>query len=365
MKVLVFGMTDTAGGVESVIMNYYRHLDRSKIQFDFLCNNDTVAYSDEIESMGGKIIHIPMRSKDPKGYKAAMDSFFSQHASEYGAIWVNVCSLANVDYLSYAKKYGIPKRVIHSHNSENMDSRLRGLLHKFNRTRIQKLATDYWACSQEAADWFFPSKLQKSDKFWLVNNAIDLNKFAYNPYKREEVRKRMGVADQFVVGNVGRLHFQKNQEFLLLIFQEILKRKPDSVLWMIGKGEDEARLRAQIKQMGLEDKANLLLERSDIPDLLSAMDVFVMPSRFEGLSLAAVEAQAASLPCFLSAKVITETVKMTDYLDFIGLDESPAVWAEKIVNAPDDRTKLDPSQIAHKGFSIEQEVSKLEHHFIS
>ena len=145
-RVLVFGVTENPGGVESVIMNYYRNIDRNKIQFDFLCNTKEVAYEDEIIKMGGKIYKITGRSVNRRQYMNDMEKFFSENAKKYTTIWVNVCSLANIDYLKFAKKYGIKYRIIHSHNSENMDSKLRGLLHKFNKKIIIKYATDFWAC---------------------------------------------------------------------------------------------------------------------------------------------------------------------------------------------------------------------------
>ena len=132
-KVLVFGMTENPGGVESVIMNYYRAMDRSRVQLDFLCNSDTVAYEEEIVALGGTVYKIPARRDGRRAFHQALDAFMAQHAREYCAIWVNVCSLANIDYLKAAKKYGIPKRIIHCHNAANGDSFLRGLLHRYNR----------------------------------------------------------------------------------------------------------------------------------------------------------------------------------------------------------------------------------------
>ena len=133
-KVLVFGMTENPGGVESVIMNYYRNIDLKRVHFDFLCNSyEPIAYEDELTSNGAKCFHFVARSKNPIKYHKELKTFFKKHADEYSAIWVNVCSLANIDYLKLAKKYGISKRIIHSHNSENMDSKLRGKLHEYNK----------------------------------------------------------------------------------------------------------------------------------------------------------------------------------------------------------------------------------------
>lgn len=140
MRILVFGMTENPGGVESFLVNYYRHIDRNKIQWDFLCNShNPVAYEDELISLGGRCFHISARSADRQKYRQELDSVFKEHAKEWSAIWVNVCSLANIDYLKVAKEYGIEKRIIHSHNSQNMDNWLRGLLHKWNKRQIGKI----------------------------------------------------------------------------------------------------------------------------------------------------------------------------------------------------------------------------------
>ena len=147
-KVLVFGITENPGGVESFLVNYYRKIDRTKIQFDFLCNtHNEVAYENELKSLGGQVVHIAMRSKEPMKYRKELKEFMEKHASDYQAVWVNVCSLANIDYLKIAKKYGIKKRIIHSHNSQNMDNRIRMFLHMIHRQRISDYATYFWVCS--------------------------------------------------------------------------------------------------------------------------------------------------------------------------------------------------------------------------
>ena len=164
-NILIFGMNDNPGGVESFLMNYARNFDKTKVHMDFLCNTKVVAYENELTDMGCKVIKVTARRDNPVRYKKDMKAFFKDHAAEYDVIWVNLCSLANIDYLKMAKKYGIPVRIIHSHNSRNMDSRLRGILHKINKKKIGRIATDYWGCSYEAAMWFYPDKIINSDFF--------------------------------------------------------------------------------------------------------------------------------------------------------------------------------------------------------
>lgn len=363
-KVLVFGMTDNPGGVESFLMAYYRKLDRNKIQFDFLCNNATVAYEDEIKALGGAVYKICARSQNPALYKSELDSFFKEHSSEYCAIWVNVCSLANIDYLKAAKKYGIKTRIIHSHNAQNMDSALRGVLHKLNRLFIAKYATHFWACTDLAADFFYNSKIKASKNFHEVKNAIDVAAFSFSSEARENLRRELGLENCLVFGNVGRLHFQKNQSFLLDIFSEISKKREDARLVLIGGGEDEGELKEKTAALGLNDKVLFLGVRSDVPQLMSALDIFLLPSRFEGLGIVLIEAQAAGLVSFTSAEVVPPDAKVTDLLTFIPLSNSPADWAEQILSKCENLKRPDTlSDITQAGYNIDTQIDSLQNFF--
>lgn len=365
-KALVFGITENPGGVESVIMNYYRHIDREKVQFDFLCNTEVVAYEDEILSLGGKVYRITARSKDREKYTKDMTEFFEKHAKEYSAIWVNVCSLANIDYLKYAKKYKIEKRIIHSHNSKNMDSFLRGMLHRFNKFFIESYATDFWTCSEKAGKWFYYRAIRKGNKYQVINNAIDTESYKYNEKVRKEVRKKLGIENKFVVGNVGRLHFQKNQIFLLDIFKEICEKNKDAYLLICGQGEEEEKLKSRAKELQIEDKVNFLGVIDNVEEVLQAMDALVMPSLFEGLAVILLEAQAASLKVFASKKVIPKLVKMSNDFEFISLEKDAEEWAEIIVNECNDKKDKREDRrntIRKMGFDIEIEAKKMQKYF--
>ena len=264
MKVLVFGITDNPGGMEAVILNYYRHLDRTRVQFDFLCNTEVVAHEQEILSLGGTIYRIPARSKDRKAFSEALENFFKTHASEYKAIWFNTCSLANIDYLKKAKQYGIPTRIIHCHNAANGDSFLRGCLHKFNRTQIRKYATDFWTCSEDANEWFF-GKNAVLPNYKLINNAVDVNFFKPNEEIRQSIREELHAGDKIVLGHTGRFHFQKNHPYLLKIFNELDHRYPGKyMLILIGDGEDKETLKNQVKEYGIEDDVKFLGIKSNV-----------------------------------------------------------------------------------------------------
>lgn len=355
-RILIFGMTETQGGVESFLMNYYRHMDRDKIQFDFLCNtHHAVACEEEIRSLGGCVYHITARKANRKKFYQELDTFFQDHARDFCAIWVNVCSLANIDYLKYAKKYQIPRRIIHSHNSKNMDGFLRGLLHCRNRKIIREYATDFWACSEEAADWFYEGITR--EKAVLINNAIPVEKYRFSEEKREAYRRLIGWEKNFVIGNIGRLHFQKNQEFILDVFAELLKSNPAFRLVLVGSGEDEKKLKDKARKEKLDPYIYWAGAQEDIQGWLSAFDLFLFPSLFEGLSIAALEAQANGVICLASEKVIPEKLQMNENFYFMSLKQNAVIWAKWIeVLSKESRTRIAPEKVKENfrkyGFDI-------------
>ena len=362
MRILVFGMTENPGGVESFLINYYRHIDRDHIQFDFLCNSyNPVAYEDDLIKLGGRTFHITARSDNYSRYKKELEEVFRAHAKEWDAIWVNVCSLANIDYLKMARKYGINKRIIHSHNSQNMDGKLRGLLHEWNKKKIGKIATDYWACSEDAAKWFYSGNtLQKAV---VIHNAIDVDRLKYDEQKRNDLRSKYGWENKFVIGNIGRLHFQKNQTFCLEVFSEYVKENPESVMVFVGQGEDEEKLKQQAKDLHIEDKTCFAGVQKDIQAWLSSFDLFLFPSLFEGLSVVALEAQANGVPVLASKGVIPEDVKMNNNFIFLDLQENSNAWSKKIRQTRAmERVDYQTTKIEfmNKGYDIETEVKKLE-----
>lgn len=363
-KILVFGMTDKAGGVESVIMNYYRNIDRAKINFDFLCNNEVVAYEDEIKELGGNIYKITARSKDIKKYKQDMKEFFKKHSNDYSTIWVNVCSLANIDYLKYAKKYGIKYRIIHSHNSQNMDSKLRGILHKINRILIKKYATDFWTCSKEAGEWFYNKKIINNEKYLLVNNAIDTNKFKFNEEIRSEVRKELEVENKLVIGHVGRFHFQKNHTFLIDIFKKVSEKNKDAHMVLVGIGTLEDEIKKKVEDLNLKNKVTFLGQRKDVDKIMQAFDVLLFPSLFEGLPLTLIEAQANGMPILASKDVIPKEVKMSDNFTFVSLEDNSEKWADILLSQDlTNKSKENIEKIKKRGFDIQEETKKITKYF--
>ena len=355
IKVLVVGMTPMTGGIESVIMNYFRNIDKNKCQFDFLSEFDNIAYQDEIVDSGSKIIKITPRRESVFKHKRSLKEVFKNN--HYDAIWVNMCTLSNISYLKYAKKYGVKTRIIHSHNSENMGSKLTLILHKLNKKVVAKYATHFWACSDLAGKFFFSSKIMASPKYRVINNAIDLDKFKFDEQIRQQYRRDLDIDDKFVVGHVGRFHFQKNHKYLINVFYELQKLKPNSVLLLIGDGEDKDAIKQQIAELGIGDKVKLLGIRQDVNNLFMAMDCMIFPSVFEGLGLILIEAQASGLPCYTS-DVVPLTTKLSNNISYLSLNIPCKDWAEYVCKNNPTSRQIDTKTIREKGFDIKDQVKE-------
>ncbi len=366
-QILVYGLTDTKGGVENFLLNYYRNMNRESIHFDFISNTKNTVYEKEFVDMGSKIYKVHSKKKNPTKFKRDIENVFKNNSSKYDAIWVNLCSLANIDYLKYAEKYGIKKRIVHSHNSANMFGWIKWILHNYNKRKIFNYATDFWACSNAAAKWFYNKEILESDKFRIINNAIDVSRFIYNEKIRNDYRDKLNISDKFVLGNIGRFHFQKNHEFLIDVFFYVQKLINNSVLLLVGCGELENKIKKKVKKLKIEDKVIFLGARNDVNNILQAIDIFLMPSKFEGLPVAAIEAQASGLPCVLSAN-ITNEVRATEPLDFISIDEieDAKKWCESILKFSIEYNRKDVQEEMKKnGYEITEEAKKIEEFILS
>ena len=273
--------------------------------------------------------------------------------------WYNTCTLTNIDYLVYAKKYGIKKRIIHAHNSGNETSKLRGIFHYLNKTRLSQYATDYWSCSMVASEYFYNENIINSPKHHIINNAIQTKDYAFDEAVRNEIRKEYKLEDKYVIGHVGRFQYQKNHEFLVDVFNEYLKLDDNAVLMLVGQGEGEKVIREKVVNLGITDKVMFMGVRSDVNKLLQAMDIFVLPSHFEGLPLVLVEAQSAGLPCYGSKDVITKESDVTGNIEFISLDDGDKKWAQIIYDnkKSDDRNKY-TQLVIDAVFDINTETNK-------
>ncbi|WP_307475974.1 glycosyltransferase family 1 protein [Paenibacillus harenae] len=311
-----------------MLMNYYRRMDRSKIQFDFMVNRTEQGhYDDEIRAMGGKIYPMPaIRPGNYNRYFKALDSFFSQNR-EYRVVHSHINENSGF-VLRAAKRAGIPCRIAHSHLSDlGIDLKLPFRL--YARYSMKGHPTHYFACSKKAGQWLFGNKVEEQHGITVLNNAVHVPDFEFNEQVRNEVRDEIGAGGRTVIGHVGRFNKQKNHTFLIDIFQEIHRKNPDTLLLLVGEGRLKAEIEAKVSKLGLSGNVKFLGVRSDITRLLQGIDLFLFPSLFEGLPVVLVEAQAAGLNCIVSDTITTET-DVTGRLHFVSLKDSAEQWANVV-----------------------------------
>ena len=290
-----------AGGTQALLMNLYRNIDRSKVQFDFLVEYpNKYFYDDEIISLGGKVYYSNVRI-DKKVFKFEKLLKRILKENDYSIIHMHTYSIGYF-VLKTAKKCGVPIRIAHSHNNQTVKDKLY-LLKLFMQKIYTKYATDLFACSEEAGRYLFKNK-----NFTVLNNSIDSQKFIFSENTRNKKREELKLTNEFLIGHIGRLHPQKNHFFLIKLFYEYKKSNNNSKLLLIGDGPLEDDIKELIKKYKIQDSVIMLKNRSDVNELLMAMDVFVLPSIFEGLGIVAIEAQAAGTPCVTSNKLPKESV---------------------------------------------------------
>ena len=351
------------GGVESVVMNYYRNIDRNKIQFDFICDSDStnIPYK-EIEKLGGKVILVPPYQKIIEYNKELKKIFLKNN---YKIVHSHITTL-NVFPLRIAKKCGVPIRIAHSHSTTNKKEWKKNIIKQLLRPFSRVYANNYMCCSELAGRWLFGNKCYDSGKVYLLNNAIDLEKFTYNEKIKNEKRKELGIdEDTIVIGHIGRFTQAKNHVFLIDIFNEIHKQKKNSILLLVGQGALENKIRTKIERLGLKDKVIFLGQRTDVNELYQAMDIFVLPSLYEGLPVVAMEAQTAGLLTIMSTEITTEA-KIINSTVFLSLNKSEKEWALEILKLNEGfKRKNTEEEISSKDFNIINEGKKLEKKYIT
>ena len=347
MKVLQVGLSFNPGGIESFVMTYYRELSRQGVRFDFISMFPHLAYEEEITSLGGKVFHTCDARKHPLRFSRQMRKIL--RIGRYNAVHVNMLSAANIVPLIVARYGKVPVVIAHSHNSST-PGLLRNLMHKINRPLIPLFATEYFACSELAGEWLFSEKIRKSENYHVVHNALNLEKFAFRQSERNEVRQELGVEGKFVLGHVGRFEEQKNHEFLLKIFREVVSDCEEAVLLLVGEGELQEEIRKKAKEYRIEAWIQFLGIRKDVARLWKGMDVFVFPSLFEGLPIVALEAQASGIRSVM-ADTITSEVKLIDKVEFLSLQDSPKKWSQTILSYKGEERKGEENAVIRQAFA--------------
>jgi len=345
------------GGLETMIMNYYRHMDRSKVQFDFLVHRDFKAdYDDEIIKLGGKIHRLPRLIPWSCEYRKSLNDFFKTHP-EYKIVHVHQDCLSSI-ILKAAKKNNVPVRIAHSHNS-NQDKNLKYLVKLYYKRKIKNFSTDLFACGKEAGDWMF-----SGEKYQVIHNAIDSNLYICNIEQRKKVRIEWNIPeDVFLIGHVGRFNAVKNHSFLLDIFTALKKVKEESMLVLVGDGELREKMEKKAAELGIADSVIFTGVRSDVADIMKAMDCFVFPSLYEGLPVTLIEAQAAGLPCVVSENVSNECDK-TGLVERVSLKESKDIWAKCILNQIGFNRQNTNEMIKKAGYDINVNAQQLQNFYL-
>ena len=354
-----------AGGMETMLMNYYRKIDRNKIQFDFLIfHKEHCLFEDEIENLGGKIYKITSRRENFLKNRRELKIFFKTH--KYNIVEFH----QGITYyypLIIAKKYGIENRIIHNHG---INLKYLKILKIYNnlylKKRISNLANYYFTCAKEVENHLFSNKIIKDNKAILVNNAIDLEKFKFSSNNREKIRKEFNInKNEMLIGHIGSFTIPKNHLFLLQIFEEISKMKKNVKLLLVGTGPLEDQIIKKIKDLNLEDKIIITKNRQDVNEIMSALDCLIFPSIFEGIPLTLIEAQTAGVPIYIS-NTINPKSKVIDNGMVISLKNEPKIWAETIINDNHHRIEKEKcfNLMKKTNFNIDTEAKKIENIYL-
>lgn len=350
------------GGVESVVMNYYRNIDKEKIQFDFLCDSDStnIPYK-EINELGGRVILIPPY-QDLIKYLSTLKKILKEN--NYTIVHSHINTLSAFP-LYAAKKANIPIRIAHSHSTYNKKEIKKNILKNILRPFSKTYATHYFACSNLAGKYLFGKNTYKENKITIINNAIDIDKFIYNEDIRNKKRKELGIENKLVIGHVGRFTYAKNHLRLLEIINELKIKNSNLVLLLIGEGSLENTIKEKVKELKLEENIIFLGQRTDVNELMQAMDIFLLPSLYEGLPVVGVEAQSSGLLCILSEKV-TKEIKVINQTTFIPLEKTNDEWADTILNKYKNYQRTNTKiEIKNANFDIKTEATKLTKQYLT
>lgn len=347
------------GGAETLVMNIFRCLDRTKVMFDFILHcNYRSAYEDEIESLGGKIYRLPVfKVYNECSFRKAFRNFFRSHP-EYRIVHIHSNNTASI-VLDEAGKLGL-HTIAHSHCTSN-GSGPSAWIRDYYKRNIYKIAEYRFACSEEAGKWLYRGKAP----FTVIRNGIDPGKFRFSPQAREDIRKELGIpANALVLGHVGRFDPVKNHAFIVDVYRCFLKNHPDSFLVLAGDGPLQQVIENEVEKKGLSGRVIFTGSRNDVHRMYSAYDVFVFPSLNEGLPLTVIEAQSSGLPCVVSSH-LTDEFEITDLIHRVPLANNPEVWAQAVEKIEGCERKERSEDVRKGGFDIAKTAGQLQDFYIS
>lgn len=348
------------GGIESLIMSLYRNIDKSLVQFDLLVETQRwLPDFEEIVQNGGQVYQLtPFNKKNPFGYIHDLKDFFKKHRGEYTVLHSHTVT-RSAPILYYAKKFAVPCRISHSHTDSFDGNRLIALSELLVRLN-NKLSTHYLAASQQAGSYYFD---KDKKPFTVLKNTIDTENFSYSPEKRKRLRKSLNMEEYFVVGHTGRFTYQKNHWKIVDVFYHVHKKLPNARLLLVGDGPTMDDIKKKAKELGIFDYTIFTGSRSDVSDLLQAMDVFFLPSFFEGFCISLLEAQSVGLPC-VASDIIPKEVQLTDLITTISLDDNDKIWSEAIVSYWEHPRSSQHKMITEKGYDTRENAKWLSNFYL-
>lgn len=352
----MYGISENIGGVETYILNLFKNLDHSKYEVYFPYKNK-MAYYDKIVALGGKPIKITVTRHNPIKYYVYMNNLYKKH--DFDVVYYNTCDIMSIDPLIFGKVNNVPTRIIHSHSSANIvkPNFFHKITEKWCRKNLHKYATNLLACSKIAGDWMFGE-----NNYEIINNGIYTDEFVFSYTDRLEIRNKLKIDDKYVIGFIGRLVEEKNPFFLIDVFSNFKKTNENSALIIIGDGELKSLLIKYVEKLKLENFVFFLGTRSDISKLMSAMDCFLLPSKFEGLPFVLIEAQSNGLPCIVSTEVSTES-NITGNMKFLSLNDSVNKWVAEISSAKIKNRGIYSQIIKDRGYDITTIAKQVEQFF--
>ncbi|WP_010630803.1 glycosyltransferase [Sporolactobacillus vineae] len=356
-RVLVYGLGTSVGGMEEYVMNLFRTIDKSKYVFDIIPHGGKFFYAErEVNELGGKVYKISAQAKHPLQSMKELNQCLKALRLSHTILYFQSCGFYNIVPFLLARKYHYTI-ITHGHNTRD-DRRHAAvqLLHLIHRIYVRRISKYCFACSRAAGAWIFGKRSVRQNKVHIINNAIDCEKFRFREDVRQAVRKQLNIDSDTVIGHVGRFVDQKNHDFLIDLFSAIHQRNEQTKLLMIGEGELRPVVEKKVNALGLDQAVLFLGKRKDIPELMWIMDAFVLPSRFEGLPVSAVEAQAAGLPLVLSDTISRET-KLTDRVQFCSLEKPVSYWAERVLSDTAEH-KDTTEELKTSGFDLKRQTCR-------
>lgn len=347
------GMSLNKGGLETYIINVYNALNKNNYRFFFIAYDKEIAYEKYLKNTGAEVIHVTSRSVNPYRYIKELANIFKRNRID--VFWAHKTTLSLCEAMILAKKYKVPVRMIHSHSSENMGGKFTYIMHNLNKKFIRKEANVFLACSEVASKWFYGDK-----KSIIMRNAINLERFKFDPKTRSRIRNELMIEDKFVVGHVGAFNNVKNHNKLLHIFKSFHEQEPNSILLLCGDGELRKDIENTIHELQIDNSVILLGMIDNVNEVLQAFDIYVMPSLFEGLPFSIMEALASGLICIVSDTISQESNVIGRNVS-VGLDASNVEWVNIVRNF---KTPIDRfwgyEEMKKCGFDIKDNVAKIE-----